>query len=374
MKLKYKILIGITLLLIAMRIALPYVVLHYANKTLVNMKGYYGHIQDVDLSLYRGAYLIKSVYLNKVDSVSFKHSDFFKSENIELSLEWPALFQGSVVGELVFNAPLLIFTKNKAELGDIKKDTADFRKLLKTFMPLKVNRVTVNNGSIHYIDHSSKPELDIALKQAHILALNLTNITNTESELPSTITAEASLYEGTFTATMRLNALAPEAAFDLNAELKNTNLVLLNSFFKVYGNFDVNKGRFGLYTELATHKGKFIGYVKPIINDLDVLGPEDRKDSFLQQMWEAMVGATGTIFKNHNKNQLATKVKIEGSFKHPETSTLDAVWEVLNNAFIQALMPVVDNNISIKSLDPEKKKNDKNLLQRIFSSKTKNKK
>lgn len=373
MNLKYKILIFLVLLLIGIRIALPYVALHYANKTLTHMKGYYGHMQDVDISLYKGAYLIKNVYLNKVDSTSFKQTDFFRSENIELSLEWPALLEGSIVGELVFNTPLLIFTKNKVDLGDIKKDTADFRKLLKAFMPLKVNSVTVNNGSIHYVDHSSKPELDIALEQAHIIALNLTNVTHAASELPSTITAEASLYEGSFTSTMKLNALAPVATFDLNAELKNTNLVLLNSFFKAYGNFDVNKGTFGLYTEMAAKQGKFIGYVKPIIHNLDVLGPEDRNNSFLQKMWEAAVGATGAIFKNQSKDQLATKVKIEGSLKHPETNTLDVVWEVLRNAFIQALMPTVDNNINIKSIDSIKKKDDRNVIKRIFSPKKKDK-
>lgn len=373
MKLQYKILIGITLLLIAVRVALPYVVLHYANKTLANMKGYYGHIQDVDLSLYRGAYLIKTMYLSKVDSVTKKQADFFRSESIELSLEWQALLKGSIVGELIFTTPLLVFTKDKAEIGDIKKDTADFRKLLKTFMPLKVNRVTVNNGTIQYIDRGFKPALDLSLKQANILALNLTNASHTDNELPSTITAQASLYEGSLFATMRLNPLATEATFDLNAELKNTNMVLLNDFFKAYGKFDVNRGTFGLYTELATKKGKFVGYVKPIINNLDVYGPEDRKDSFLQKIWEAMVGGAAAIFKNHSKDQLATKIVIEGTLKKPEISTLDAILEVLNNAFVRALMPVVDHNITLKTLDTETTKNDKNLIQRIFSSKDKTK-
>ena len=61
MKKKYKILICIVVLLIAIRIVLPYIVLHYANKTLANMKGYYGHIDDIDLSLYRGAYIINDI-------------------------------------------------------------------------------------------------------------------------------------------------------------------------------------------------------------------------------------------------------------------------------------------------------------------------
>jgi len=49
---KYKILIGIIFLLIVIRVILPYVVLNYTNKTLANIKGYYGHIDDIDLVLF----------------------------------------------------------------------------------------------------------------------------------------------------------------------------------------------------------------------------------------------------------------------------------------------------------------------------------
>src|SRR5665811_12868 len=79
---KYIILISILILLIVIRIILPYVVLHYANKTLANLDSYYGHIEDVDISLYRGAYIIKNIYLNKDDPVTKKQTKFFKSRDI----------------------------------------------------------------------------------------------------------------------------------------------------------------------------------------------------------------------------------------------------------------------------------------------------
>ena len=373
MKKKYKILIGVVILLITIRLILPYVILHYANKTLANMKGYYGHIDDIDLSIYRGAYIINDIYLNKVDSVSKKQTPFFKSRDIDLSIEWRALFHGSIVGELTFDAPELVFTKDKADLTDVKKDTTDFRKLLKAFMPLKVNRFEVNGGTIRYIDNTSTPKVDIALKQTHILALNLKNVIDDKVELPSTVTAQANAYEGTLNFNMKLNALADNATFDLNAEIKNTNLVLLNDFLKAYGNFDVHRGKFGLYTEMAAKDGKFKGYVKPIIKDLKVVGPEDRHDKFFNKVWEQIVGAAGVILKNQKKDQVATKVNMEGSFKNPKTNTLDAIWEVLRNAFIQALLPEIDNTISINSVNTATPEDKKNILQKIFSSDKKKK-
>jgi len=332
------------------------------------MNSYYGHIDDIDLSIYRGAYSINNIYLNKIDSISKKQTEFFKSRNIDLSIEWKALFHGSIVGEMVFDTPVLIFTKDKVEIGDIKKDTTDFRNLLNHFMPLKVNRFEVNDGTIHYIDNTSKPKVDVSLKQVHILANNLTNLTDDQVELPSTVNAQASVYQGTLNFNMKLNALAENATFDMNAELKNTNLVLLNDFLKAYGNFDVNKGTFSLYTEMAAKDGKFKGYVKPIIKDLDVVGLEDRNDNFFQKIWEFIVGGVGVILKNQEKDQIASKINIEGNFNNPQTNTLDAIWELLRNAFIQALIPSIDNVININTVKTDNPEDKRNSLQRILSS------
>lgn len=375
MKRKYKIFIGIAILLITLRLILPYVVLHFANKTLANIKGYYGHIDDIDLALFRGAYIINHIYLNKTDSVSKIQTDFFRAKNIDLSVEWASIFHGSIVGELEFDSPVLIFTKDKVELSDVNKDTTDLRKLLKDFMPLKINRFEVFNGDLHYADNTSTPKVDVALKQTHILALNLSNVTDDKIALPSTVIANALVYEGTLTFDLKLNALNEHPTFDMNAKIKNTNLVLLNDFFKAYGNFDVNKGTFGLYTEIAAKNGKFKGYVKPFIKDLDVVGPQDKRDNFFNKIYEHIVGAAGVIFKNQKENQIATKIDLEGDFKNPKTKVIDAVWEVLRNAFIQALIPRIDNEISLKSVVSAKEKDKKNLFQRIFNSKkTKTKK
>jgi hypothetical protein len=77
------------------------------------MEGYRGHINDIDLALIRGAYKIDSIYLNKYDSATGKETPFFNASLIDLSVEWKALFHGSIVGELRFTNPVLRFTKDK---------------------------------------------------------------------------------------------------------------------------------------------------------------------------------------------------------------------------------------------------------------------
>jgi len=132
----------------------------------------------------------------------------------------------------------------------------------------------------------------------------------------------------------------------------------------------VNKGTFGLYTEVAAKEGSFVGYVKPIIKDLDVLGKEDRDDNLLQKTWEGIVGGVGQVFKNQSKDQVATKVEFEGKLKNPNTDTWSAIGNVLENAFIRAIQPAIDKEINIASID-EKKGEKKTFLQKIFGRKDK---
>src|SRR5688572_6382480 len=121
--------LSVVAVVVVIRLVLPYVVLHYANKSLAEMKGYYGHIRDIDLAIIRGAYRIDSIYINKLDSTTDKQTQFFGSKAIDLSIEWKALFHGSIVGELVFDEPSLRFTKDKAEPAEVRKDSAQFDKV-----------------------------------------------------------------------------------------------------------------------------------------------------------------------------------------------------------------------------------------------------
>jgi hypothetical protein len=356
--------------IVAIRLALPYVILHYANKTLANMDGYYGHVDDIDLAIIRGAYKINHIFLNKVDSVSQRQTPFFSSEVIDLSVEWKALFKGSIVGEVIMDEPMLRFTKDKVEPKDVRKDSTDLKALLDDFMPLDINRFEARNGSIQYIDETSKPKVDIQLSNANIVALNLRNSYDSSELLPASIRADAEVYGGTLNLNCRLNPLAEVPTFDMNAEVKNTQLVKVNDFFKAYAKADVNKGTFGLYTELAAKEGKFSGYVKPLIKDLDVLGAEDRKDNILKKLWEGLVGTVGEVFENQPKDRLATKIPLEGTVKQLDTNVWYAIGVVLQNAFIRALQPSIDQEINIATVDT-KQDHKKNFLEKVFGEKDK---
>ncbi len=351
-----KILLGVIVLLVLVRIALPYVVLHFANKKLARLDGHYGHIQDIDIALYRGAYVMKDIYIDKIDPSGKEHTDFFNCYKIDLSIDWKALFKGKIVGEVMFELPIIKYTLNKTIGKKADNDTINFINLVKDFMPLRINRFLVEKGQIHYIDLSSKPLVDVPLTQVHILGVGLTNESQQKNQLPASIDMSGNLYNGNINIHVNLDPLNKIPTFDMDGTLTKTNLVNLNPFFTAYANFDLKEGSMSMYAEFAAKEQGFKGYVKPLIKDLDIVQFNKEEGSILQIAWEAFVGTTAEILQNQPKGVFATKIPIEGKFKTPEVQVWDAVLSILKNAFIEALKPAIDHTVNIYNVkQPEKK-------------------
>lgn len=356
------------LVLVVIRLILPTVVLRYVNKSLSEMEEYSGYVEDIDLHLYRGAYVIKGIEIVKLQ----KQSDgkdtipFFKSPNIDLSIEWKSLLKGRVVGEIAFDKPVVNFVNAKEDDENIGNDTADFKSLLKNLMPITVNHFEVTDGEIHYIDPNSSPKIDVFMDSIRVTANNLSSVNKDKKLLPANINAIGTIYGGTFDLNVDLDALAKQPTFDLDAELKGLNLVKINDMLQAYANFDVKKGSYGVYTEFAARNGKFDGYVKPIIKDLDVVQWNKEEGNIGQIAWETLIGTTAEIFQNQRKEQLATKLNIEGDFSNPNLHIWTAITNVLRNAFWQALKPSLENTINITSPN-KKEKDDKNFIEKVFT-------
>jgi hypothetical protein len=366
-----KILLIVLALLIVIRLILPYVLLKYINNTLAGLKEYTGHVNDIDLAIIRGAYQVNDINITKKDTVTGKPDSipFFTSPLIDFSVQWKALFKGKIAGEVYLTDPVLNFVKGQHKDKEAKRDTSDFRTLIRKMMPLSINHFEVRNGQMRYIDKFSKPAVDVAITNLEVRADNLTNVNDSNKVLPAALAAKGTAYDGTLDVKVKFNALEKQPTFDLNAQVDGVNMVKLNDFFKAYGKFDVNKGNFGLYTEFAARDGKFNGYVKPLIKDLDVVTFGKEEGNLVQILWESVVGSVAEVFENQRKEQLGTKLPLHGTFKDAQSSLWTAISYVLRNAFVMALQPSVDNSITIgdaKGTAEEKK----TFLQKVFGKKS----
>jgi Domain of Unknown Function (DUF748) len=372
-KILFIVLGSVLIILIALRIALPYILLKVVNDKLAGIKGYSGHVEDIDVALIRGAYIIKDLKLDKTGGKV--PVPFFSVPVMDLSIEWKELFHGSVVGKIVAEHPILNFVKGPTEATSQTSIDSNWIDVVKSLMPLKINRFEVKDGEIHYRDFHSNPKLDVFTKQVHILAENLSNAKHNKELLPSTAEATAAVYGGEAKLHMKLNVLSKIPVFEIKAELLSLDITNLNNYLEAYANFDVKQGTISIYLEAATRDNVIKGYTKPIIKDLKVVNWKEDKDKPLKIAWEVVIGSIAWIFKNHNKDQLATRIDFEGSLKSPNTNLPEIIGMVLYNAFIQALYPSLENSISINSVKPkEDAKKPKTFLGKLFHHKEKDNK
>jgi len=126
--------------------------------------------------------------------------------------------------------------------------------------------------------------------------------------------------------------------FSVMLAIDDTDATRLNDLWRAYGGFDVDRGTFAVYSELAVKGGQVDGYVKTIFKDLDVLGNEEQK-SLRQKLYEGLVGGIATILKNQPRDQLATEVNLSGPLENPNSSTLEIIGGIVKNAFFKAILP-----------------------------------
>ena len=113
---------------------------------------------------------------------------------------------------------------------------------------------------------------------------------------------------------------------------------------------DVHGGEMSLYLEAIGKDGKYKGYLKPILRNLDLVGPEDRNDSLLKKIWERIVAALFSLLKNRRNNQVATRIPFEGSYDL-RINVFQVIGQALRNAFIEALKPGLDGIIRFPSVE-----------------------
>jgi uncharacterized protein YhdP len=341
----------VLILLIAARIALPFTVKAYVNHQLNKAADYTGKIGDVHMRLWRGGYRINQIEIQK--KTGGIQSPLFSASEVDLSVEWRELFHGAMVGEVVLREPHLNFvmgpTKEQTQNG--KNERWD--KMLQSLFPFQLNRVEIARGEIHFQNEFSTPPVDIYLKQLSATATNLTNSRDLTQKLPSGLTANGSTVGGgQLDLQLQMNLLKPLPTYEINCGLTNVDLVALNDFLRAYGKFDVEHGDFALYTSVASDNGTYEGYLKVFFKDLNVFEWEkERKKNALEVFWQAIVGGVAIVFKNQPKDQLATKIPISGSYNNSTVGTWTATATLLQNAFIHALVPKLDQHVTIEQVE-----------------------
>lgn len=343
-KKRYTVPIIILILLIAFRLYLPTLVKNNVNKILADIPGYYGQIEDIDISLYRGAYVINGMYLNKGTAES--QVPFLNFPKSDISIEWKSLFKGKIVSEIIMTSPevIYVFEDQKEESGDANVE--DWTKALTEIVPIDINHFEVHDGKVAFVQLSAEPNIDLQIDKLELTADNLRNVVEKGRILPSPIRATGvSIGNGKVALEGNMNLVKEIPDMDLSFSLENADATVLNDFTNYYAGLDFDKGTFSLYSEVAIADGYMVGYVKPLLTDTKLIGKED---GFLEILWEGFAGFFKFILKNQGTDTLATKVPFEGDLTSVEAGVWPTVINIFGNAWIKAFTGDVDNDINFK--------------------------
>ncbi len=343
-KKRYIIPLILLIALIIFRLYLPTLVKNYVNKVLADIPGYYGQVEDIDIALIRGAYVINGMYLNKGTAES--QVPFLNFPKTDISIEWKSLFHGKIVSEIIMASPevVYVFEDQKDSEGDA--DVDDWTKALTDLVPIDINHFEVHNGKLAFVQLSADPNIDLQINNLNLTADNLRNVVEKERILPSPIRASGvSIGQGKVSLEGNMNLVKEIPDMDLSFSLENAEVTALNDFTNYYAGLDFDRGTFGVYSEVAIADGHLVGYVKPLLTNTKLIG---EGDNFLEVLWEGFVGLFKFILKNQGTDTLATKVPIEGDLNNVEAGVWPTVLNIFKNAWIKAFQGEVDNDINYK--------------------------
>jgi hypothetical protein len=340
--------------LIAFRLALPGLVRDYVNEKLDTIPEYDGHVGDVDIHLIRGAYSIDDVDILK--TTGRVPAPFFAARRVDFSMEWRELFHGALVGEIWVDQGKVNFVKGETEEESQTRIDGAWLEVVQDLFPFRINRFEIVDGEVWFRDFHSNPKVDVYLTNMFAVATNIHNTRDLKSELPADFRAVGNtLGEGKVTVHVKLDPLRDEPNFDLELALVNMDLVALNDLLEAYGKFNVKRGTFEVFAEIAGDDGGFDGYVKPFFKDLDVFELKDDSDNPLKLAWQAIVAGAVKLFKNHPEDQVATKIPVTGTFEKTDVDLWTTLVNVLRNAFVEAFRARLDDSIDLFNRDQEGK-------------------
>lgn len=336
---------GIVLAAVAIRASMPWFVERYVNRQLAEIDEYSGRVEDVDLALVRGAYTVHDVTIVKIGSDA---EPFLALPLMDVSLEWRALLDGELVGELVMRNPVLNLIQGESDEDTQLGTGVNWPEHVRRFFPFRFNRVEVRNGTATFRAPGIEAEESLTLERLDVVLRDLTNVEERNTPAFASVRAQGAVIgDAPITLIGRMNPNESAPTFDIDLSIEGARVVEVNPWLREFVNVDAESGTFSMYTELAASNGRFEGYVKPILENPRIFQPGEPADGPFQKAWEALVEIGTQILKNPEQDQVATELPLSGELEDPDADVLTALVGLLRNAFVNAVSHALEHDVGL---------------------------
>jgi len=333
----------LALLLIILHLMLPWLVREFLNDKLADMGDYRGHIEDVDMTWWNGAYRINGLEITKTDgSVQVP---FLSVPSMDIAIRMRALWkEGVLIGVVDLHQPELNFVDGDTQEQKQTGEGVDWRAQLEDMVPVRLNEVNVHNGTVSFRNFSSDPQVNVNASAVQMTVRNLTNAPDAQGERSASMNGTADFLDhAPIEARAYFDPLGRVDDADLQFRMLGLDLTRINDFASAYGKFDFRAGEGDLTMELEVRERQLDGYVQPLLRNVDVFDMDqdirDEDKGFFRGLWEAIVHGGQEVLQNQRKDQFATRIELSGSLDNTETSAFQAFIAILRNAFVEAFTP-----------------------------------
>lgn len=296
-------------------------------------------LRRVSIGLFKPTIAIKDLTVRYGNSLDESYMVFASVSSISLDYARSAFFRKQLQVEAIKIAkPELEVAMGKPKEKAEKEQTKPQSKsTAPSFLPIIVNRLSLEAGRVGYKNPETKPATQIDIEAIDIFAHAKEEgfIENVDYA----IELEGKLLDGKVKAGVNLRAGFKKPTFDIKLELANLNLKMLNDFFMAYAGIDIHKGWLDVFSEASVVQNNINGHIKPLISDLEMLGPEDKNKDALSKIKEAAMGLVKESLENQTQEQVATDIPFNGKLDNPNIGIMRAIGAVAFNIFIKALRP-----------------------------------
>lgn len=346
-------LVGLVLGIVVLRLLLPIPVAAFVNAELEDMGDYSGRIAEVDLALFRGAYTLIDLVVEKKDAAE-DVEPFLAVDATDLSLQWTALISGELVGEMKATRPVANFIQGESDDDSQYGEGVDWSGIVDTLLPFGLNRVEIVDGEMTLNAPGIDSDDALELHDIDFVIRELVNIHEDEERAFTDVAGTARFMSGApakIQGTIDPNEDSP--TFDMNFALDDADLVEINPWLREILNVDAEEGRFSLYAEFAAADGRVEGYAKPLLEDANIHEFGEESPGFLHSVWEALVDLGRVIFENPKDDQVATRIPFSGELESPDSGMLATIGNLFRNAFVSAFTHALEGSINLRDVDPD---------------------
>ena len=337
--------LALIVIAIAVRIVMTPIATRMARDSLQSMPGFKGSFRELSIRTLTTSVIIEGLSLDR-DPPADPGTPFITMEKVHLTLFWRELFKGKIVGSAKILKPKfhIVIPPSPEEAKEEGKsrpppppDVPDLAKTLGDVIPVRIDRVEIQDGEMVVVDAGAEGLPDIRIGNLEMTIENIETGTQLGSGRPTVFAAHALVEKsGQLAMFYTADLLAKSLTFAGKAKLEGLKLAEINDFLAARSGLRVEKGTFDVYTAFTASRGKFIGGVKPLLKGVDM---EPVESDILSAFKEAFIDNTISLFSDDvpGREAVAALIPIRGEITSPSPQLLPTILSIVRNAFVEGL-------------------------------------